>query len=92
VYEPAQDVESSDTPEIDVSRRLDASHAEVEVISQNRRLRVRVIDDGVGGAALGKGSGLKGLNDRVRGMDGALSIESPPEGPTVVAVELPLRA
>jgi signal transduction histidine kinase len=51
-----------------------------------------VIDDGVGGAVLGMGSGLKGLHDRVRGIDGALSIESPPGGPTAVTVELPLRA
>jgi signal transduction histidine kinase len=75
-----------------VSKHSSASHAEVEVIGQNRRLHVRVMDDGVGGAVLGIGSGLKGLEDRVRGIDGALSIESPPEGPTVVTVELPLRA
>jgi signal transduction histidine kinase len=62
------------------------------VIGQNRLLHVRVIDDGVGGAVLGMGSGLTGLDDRVRGIDGALSIESPLEGPTVVTVELPLRA
>lgn len=75
-----------------VSKHSSASHADVEVIGQNRRLHVRVIDDGVGGALLGMGSGLKGLDDRVRGIDGALSIESPREGPTVVTVELPLRA
>jgi signal transduction histidine kinase len=77
---------------VNVAKHSSASRAEVEVIGQNRRLRVRVIDDGVGGAALGMGSGLKGLDDRVRGIDGALSIQSPREGPTVVAVELPLRA
>jgi signal transduction histidine kinase len=34
---------------------------------------------------------LKGLRDRVRAVDGRLSIASPPGGPTVVIVKLPFR-
>lgn len=74
-----------------VAKHSRARHAEVEVIAREGRLRVRVTDDGVGGAMPGAGSGLKGLDDRVRGVDGALSIESPSEGPTAVTVELPLH-
>ncbi len=53
-------------------------------------LRLCVRDDGVGGAR--PGSGLAGLADRVRTVDGRIDISSPPGGPTVVAVELPVRA
>lgn len=60
------------------------------------RLRLRVRDDGAGGARLsrpdgaGHGTGLQGLADRVRAVDGTLGIDSPAGGPTVVTVTLPL--
>jgi len=52
-------------------------------------LRLVVRDDGVGGAHLG--GGLTGLDDRIRAVDGRLDLTSPPGGPTVVSVELPVR-
>ena len=55
-------------------------------------LRLRVSDDGAGGADPAGGSGLPGLVQRVRTVDGRLDLTSPPGGPTVVTVELPLRA
>jgi signal transduction histidine kinase len=55
-------------------------------------LQLRVSDDGVGGADQGRGSGLAGLAQRVSTVDGRLDISSPPGGPTVVVVELPLHA
>src|SRR6266508_4267792 len=45
---------------------------------------VEVSDDGVGGAEAAAGSGLAGLADRVAGVDGRLTVASPPGGPTVV--------
>jgi signal transduction histidine kinase len=54
-----------------------------------RALRVEVEDDGVGGADLAKGHGLAGLADRVAGLDGTLSVDSPVGGPTRVVAELP---
>lgn len=57
-----------------------------------RRLLVEVADDGVGGAHLGKGSGLAGLAQRLRGLDGMLDVDSPAGGPTVVRALLPLGA
>ncbi len=59
-------------------------------------LRIVVRDDGVGGAQLcrlgSSSSGLAGLTDRVRAVDGRLDIVSPTGGPTVVTVDLPLHA
>jgi signal transduction histidine kinase len=55
-------------------------------------LVLQVSDDGVGGADPARGSGLAGLAQRVAVVDGRLSIDSPPGGPTLVTVELPVRA
>jgi signal transduction histidine kinase len=55
-------------------------------------LRLRVGDDGVGGASTGAGSGLAGLQRRVGTVDGQLSVDSPPGGPTGITVELPMQA
>jgi signal transduction histidine kinase len=55
-----------------------------------------VRDDGIGGAQLtsvgSTSSGLSGLADRVRAVDGRFDLVSPPSGPTVVTVDLPLQA
>ena len=55
-------------------------------------LHLEVSDDGVGGAEQGRGSGLSGLAQRVSTVDGRIDVSSPPGGPTMVTVELPLRA
>ncbi|MEH0928910.1 sensor histidine kinase [Micromonospora sp. CPCC 205558] len=55
-------------------------------------LRLSVADDGTGGADPTRGTGLSGLTQRVAVVDGALTIASPPGGPTKITVELPLRA
>lgn len=52
-------------------------------------LRVWVTDDGVGGAALAKGHGLRGLDDRVHAIGGRLKLRSPRGGPTTIMAELP---
>ncbi len=49
-------------------------------------------DDGSGGARIEARGGLAGLAERVRTVDGRLQVSSPPEGPTVVTVELPSHA
>ena len=53
-------------------------------------LRVEVSDDGVGGADAARGSGIRGLQDRVAAIGGRLSIDSPAGQGTVVVAELPL--
>jgi signal transduction histidine kinase len=55
-------------------------------------LALEVCDDGIGGADAGRGSGLSGLAQRVSTVDGHINVSSPAGGPTMVTVELPLRA
>jgi signal transduction histidine kinase len=57
----------------------------------DRSVRLRVSDDGRGGARLGAGSGLRGLRDRVEAVDGRLDIASPEGGPTVITADLPVH-
>ncbi|MFF5208273.1 sensor domain-containing protein [Streptosporangium sp. NPDC000396] len=72
------------------ARHSGARQAVIELRTRNGLLRLHVRDDGSGGAAMGRGTGLRGLADRVRVVDGTMEISSPPGGPTVVTVELPL--
>ncbi|MFF7580206.1 sensor histidine kinase [Streptomyces sp. NPDC008061] len=70
-----------------------ARQAEISVLRRDDgTLGLRVSDDGCGGARAGAGSGLTGLQQRVRTVDGTLDIHSPEGGPTVITVELPPRA
>jgi len=55
-------------------------------------LMLRVTDDGAGGADPAGGSGLSGLAQRVRTVDGRIEIASPPGGPTQITVTLPMHA
>jgi len=64
----------------------------VDVTQRGETLRLRVTDDGAGGADPALGSGLPGLEQRVRTVDGSFGLTSPPGGPTVVTVDLPLQA
>lgn len=59
--------------------------------TRERALRLRVTDDGRGGADPSLGTGLAGLAQRVSTVDGKMRVSSPPGGPTTVTVELPLR-
>ncbi|MEP6842390.1 MAG: ATP-binding protein, partial [Pseudolysinimonas sp.] len=52
-------------------------------------LDLTVWDDGVGGAATTPGHGIAGLEERVHGLGGILTVSSPDGGPTVVTAELP---
>jgi signal transduction histidine kinase len=52
-------------------------------------LRVQVADDGAGGADPARGSGLRGVEQRLGAFDGILAVNSPPGGPTMIAMEVP---
>jgi signal transduction histidine kinase len=67
-----------------------AARAEVTVEQRDGRLWVRVRDDGVGGAATHRGSGLIGLHDRVEAIDGTVDLTSPAGQGTLIQVSLPL--
>jgi signal transduction histidine kinase len=60
-----------------VARYSDASSASVSISHTDGRLVVEVEDDGKGGADPGRGSGLRGLADRVEVLNGSISLESP---------------
>ncbi|MEU4337110.1 histidine kinase [Micromonospora lupini] len=60
----------------------------VEIGVREGWVRMRVHDDGVGGADL-TGRGLSGLMRRVAALDGRLGVTSPAGGPTTVLAELP---
>jgi signal transduction histidine kinase len=51
-------------------------------------LNLVISDDGIGGADPSS-AGLRGLADRIEGIDGALSVESPPGGPTIISAVIP---
>jgi signal transduction histidine kinase len=72
-----------------VAKHSCAGSAAVTADVENGTLRVRVRDDGVGGARP-DGSGLVGLGDRLAAIDGRLSIESPDGGGTLVAADIPV--
>ena len=73
-----------------VAKHSRATRCEVAVRRDPWALVVEVRDDGVGGASPGRGGGLAGLGDRAQALDGSLALTSPPGGPTVVRVVLPL--
>ena len=75
-----------------VAKHSGARHATLEAVHVPGLLRIRVTDDGRGGAAPVPDGGLRGLAERVRTVDGRLDIDSPAGGPTVVTVELPSHA
>jgi len=75
-----------------VAKHSGARHATLEAVHVPGLLRIRVTDDGLGGASTVPGGGLCGLADRVRAVDGRVDIDSPRGGPTAVTVELPSRA
>ena len=72
-----------------VAKYSAASHASVAVIQENGTLTVEVNDDGVGGAKLDGGTGLRGLAARLESLDGRLDIESEPGRGTAVRARIP---
>jgi signal transduction histidine kinase len=72
-----------------VAKYASASSAAVEVRLADGRLLVEIVDDGIGGADTRRGSGLRGLADRVEALGGRLRIWSPGGGGTRVEAEIP---
>jgi signal transduction histidine kinase len=74
-----------------VAKHSQASRCVIGLRHIGRTLRVWVTDDGIGGAALAKGHGLQGLDDRLHAVGGRLRVTSPGGGPTTITAELPCR-
>jgi signal transduction histidine kinase len=75
-----------------VAKHARASHAWIELREEGGYARATIEDDGVGGASPGRGSGLRGLADRVEALGGRLWVESPPHGGTRVVAEIRVGA
>jgi glucose-6-phosphate-specific signal transduction histidine kinase len=73
-----------------VAKYAAASAATIAVSVDDSRVGVEVADDGVGGADVTEGSGLRGLSDRVAALDGTLALDSPPGAGTRLRAEIPL--
>ena len=72
------------------AKHAGASAADVWVTAADGVLRVRVRDDGRGGADFAGSSGLAGLKDRVEALGGRILLHSPPDAGTTVEITLPL--
>ncbi len=72
-----------------VIKHAHAQRVDARIARHNGMVVIEVTDDGIGGASLDGGTGLRGLADRVRALDGALTCSSPPSGGTVVRAEIP---
>jgi signal transduction histidine kinase len=72
-----------------VAKYAAASTVSVSVDQRNGRALVEVSDDGVGGADPARGSGLRGLSDRVEALGGRLFVESTPGRGTHLKAEIP---
>ncbi|MEU4425937.1 histidine kinase [Actinoplanes sp. NPDC024001] len=72
-----------------IGRHAHATGASVDVARTGDTVHVEITDDGVGGADTDRGTGLRGLADRVESLGGTLRVWSPAGGGTRVRAELP---
>jgi signal transduction histidine kinase len=72
-----------------VAKYSKASHATVQVDRHNGRVVVEVADDGIGGADPGRGTGLRGLADRLAVLEGRLEVESAQGHGTTIRARIP---
>jgi signal transduction histidine kinase len=73
-----------------VAKYAQASAATVSITAAAKLVDVVVSDDGIGGADVVGGSGLRGLTDRVAALDGRLELDSPPGAGTRLRAGIPL--
>ncbi|MFJ2672165.1 MULTISPECIES: sensor histidine kinase [unclassified Streptomyces] len=72
-----------------VIKHAGADRVWVDVSHIRGMLKIAVTDNGGGGAVIGTGSGLSGLERRLGTFDGVLAVSSPAGGPTMVTMEIP---
>jgi len=74
-----------------VSKHARARGARIQLADRDDGPEVTIVDDGVGGAAIDRGSGLRGLLDRIEALGGSMSIESRPGHGTTLVARVPPR-
>ncbi|HEV2068150.1 MAG TPA: sensor histidine kinase, partial [Thermomicrobiales bacterium] len=72
-----------------IAKHSEATEANVAIRRDRGWLRITVADNGKGGADPARGTGLRGLSDRILALDGRMAIESPPGVGTTLMVEIP---
>jgi signal transduction histidine kinase len=72
-----------------IAKHAQASTATVVLACERGRLLLRVRDDGIGGADPTRGSGLRGLTDRLQALGGTLEVNSPPGHGTELRAAIP---
>jgi signal transduction histidine kinase len=72
-----------------VAKHADAESARISVTREHDQLVLEIVDDGQGGADPERGSGLRGLADRVEALNGRLLVWTPRGGGTRVRAEIP---
>jgi signal transduction histidine kinase len=73
-----------------VIKYANAEKAKVNVRLRGDAVEVVVSDDGVGGARIDAGSGLRGLSDRLAALEGELEVDSPLGEGTRLVARIPL--
>jgi signal transduction histidine kinase len=72
-----------------IGKHAQATSATIDVTRRNGEVVVEIVDDGIGGADTERGSGLRGLADRVEALDGRLRVWTPLGHGTRVRAEIP---
>jgi len=72
-----------------VAKHASATRASVTMTKTAGRLAVEISDDGVGGADIDLGTGLRGLTDRLAAIEGQLEVDSKPGRGTTVRASIP---
>jgi len=72
-----------------VTKYAKATKATVRLNCLDEHLSIEIDDDGIGGADLRAGSGLRGLADRLAALDGTMTIVSPVGGGTHISAQIP---
>jgi signal transduction histidine kinase len=75
-----------------VLKHADASRVLVRIRRQDGLVTIEVADDGIGGAAIDGGSGIRGLADRVGALGGKLTCHSPVGQGTLLHAEIPCES
>jgi hypothetical protein len=74
-----------------IAKYARAREATITVTVADGELRASIADDGIGGADPTRGSGLRGLTDRVEALGGRLTVDSPPGQGTRLIAEIPIH-
>jgi signal transduction histidine kinase len=72
-----------------IAKHAQSASASVQLAQRGGQLVIEVVDDGMGGADAERGTGLRGLADRVEALGGRLRVWTPYGGGTRVRAEMP---